>query len=154
MRSLALLWCTLVLLSCAKPKPQPAVDTTAVAPPPPAPAPISLADVAGKWTVRVMPQMGDSTLTTYELNATADPAGWMMILPKRKPMALKVSVAGDSIITDMGPFASVLRKGVQVTTHGVMRLRDGKLVGTTTAHYASKGPDSLRVLRQEGTRMP
>jgi hypothetical protein len=154
MRSLALLCCTLVLVSCAKPKPQPAVDTTAVAAPPPAPAPISFADVVGKWTVRVMPQMGDSTLTTYELNATADPAGWMMTLPKRKPMALKVSVAGDSIITDMGPFASVLRKGVQVTTHGVMRLRDGKLVGTTTAHYASKGPDSVRVLRQEGTRMP
>jgi hypothetical protein len=101
-----------------------------------------------------MPQLGDSTLTTYELNATADPAGWMMTLPGRKPMPVKVSVMGDSITTDVGPFKSVLRKDVQVTTHGVMRLRDGKLVGTTTAHYASKGPDSLRVLRQEGTRKP
>lgn len=153
MRPLALLCCTAVLVSCAQPKPQPAADTTAVAPPPAAPAPIALADVAGKWTVRVMPEMGDSTLTTYELTATADPGGWMMTLPKRKPMALRVSLGGDSIMTDVGPFESVLRKGAQVTTHSVMRLRDGMLVGTTTAHYA-KGPDSVRVLRQEGTRAP
>ena len=152
MRYLAPLCSAAMLVSCAQPKPQPAADTTAVAPP--APAPIALADVAGKWTVRVMPEMGDSTLATYTLNATADGAGWTMTPPKRKPIPLTVSAAGDSITTDGGPFESILRKGVQVTAHAVMRLRDGKLVGMTTAHYATKGPDSVRVLRQEGTRAP
>ena len=42
---------------------------------------------------------------------------------------------GDSIITDAGPYESVLRKGVQVNTRVVSRLRGDKLVGTTTAHY-------------------
>ena len=58
--------CTIVLLAaCAKTERPPAVDTTAAAQPapPPAPAPISLADVAGKWTLRTMParleQLGD-----------------------------------------------------------------------------------------------
>ena len=53
---------------------------------------------------------------------------------------------------DAGPYESVLRKGVKVTTHSVFRLQDGKLVGTTVAHYAIKGADSVRNLRSEGTR--
>jgi len=46
----------------------------------------------------------------------------------------------------------VLRKGVKVTTHSVFRLQDGKLVGTTVARYTTKGADSVRNLRSEGTR--
>jgi hypothetical protein len=63
-----------------------------------------------------------------------------------------VAVAGDSIVTKAGPFESVLRKGVKVTVQSVNRLQDGKLVGTTIAHYATSGPDSVRNLRFEGTR--
>ena len=51
-----------------------------------------------------------------------------------------------------GPYESVLRKGVQVKTTTVFRLQDGKLVGTTVAHYTTKGADSVRNLRAEGTR--
>lgn len=131
------------------------MDTTAAAPEAPAgPAPIALADVAGKWSVRVMPESGDSTLLTYELVATADPSGWTLNFPKRPPVPARVTAAGDSIVTEAGPYESVLRKGVQVTTSGVMRLVDGKLVGTTTAHYATSGADSVLNLRFEGTRAP
>src|SRR2546427_12915045 len=59
MRTLGLMCCALVLVACEKPKEQPAADTTAAmapAPAPPAPAPISLADVAGKWTMKTMPE--------------------------------------------------------------------------------------------------
>ena len=59
---------------------------------------------------------------------------------------------GDSIVADASPYESVLQKGVKVTTHSVFRLQDGKLVGTTVAHYATKGADSVRNLRSEGTR--
>ena len=132
------------------------MDTTAAAPAAPAaPAPISLADVAGKWAVRTMPESGDSTLLSYEMVVGADTSGWSFNFPKRKPVPIRVvAVAGDSIVTEAGPFPSNLRKGVQVTSRTVNRLQDGKLVGATTARYATSGPDSVRHLRFEGTRAP
>ena len=146
--------CAAVLVACSKPEQQPAQDTTATAAPtPPAPPPgISLADVAGKWAMTTMTEKGDSTLLKYELVATADTTGWTFNFPKRKPVPAHVTVSGDSIVLEAGPFESLLRKGVQVTTHGVARLQDGKLVGTTVARYVTHGPDSVRNLRFEGTR--
>jgi hypothetical protein len=148
-----------VLVGCAKSEQQQPKDTTAeaaptstAAPTPPPPAGISLADVAGKWSMATMNEKGDSTLVKYELVATGDTTGWTFNFPKRKPVPAHVAVSGDSIIIDAGPYESVLRKGVKVTTHGVGRLQDGKLVGTTVAHYATHGADSVRNLRFEGTR--
>jgi hypothetical protein len=120
-----------------------------------APAPISLAEVAGKWTVRTMAENSDSVLVTSEMTATADTSGWMTMIPGRPAMATRViEVAGDSITTEFGPFESVLRPGVQVTTRSVMRLRDGKLVGTLIARYPTAGADSVVRLRLEATRAP
>ena len=131
-------------------------DTTAAPAAAPAAAPIKLADVAGKWAVRLMPESGDSTLAKYELVATGDSSGWTLNFPKRKPIPIRVlAVAGDSIVGEAGPFESVLRKGVNVTmARSVYRLQDGKLVGTTTAHYATSGPDSVASLRFEATHAP
>jgi hypothetical protein len=153
MRRLGLLCCVLVLAACEKPKEQPAADTTAAmapAPAPAAPAPISLADVAGKWNVKIMAENSDSALLSYEM--VADTTGWTLNFPKRKPVKAKVTASGDSIMAEAGPYESVLRKGVQVKTNGVYRLQNGKLVGTTVAHYATKGPDSVRTLKMEGTK--
>ena len=69
-------------------------------------------------------------------------------------MPAQITVSGDSVITETGPHASVRRKGVQVSTHAVFRKEGDKLVGTTTAHYKTKGADSVLVLRTEGTRAP
>jgi len=142
-----------VLIGCAKSEEQPARDTTAAAPA--MPAMISLGDVAGKWAVRTMTESGDSTLVSFEMVATADNSGWTFNFPNRKPVPVRVvAVDGDSIVTEAGPFESVLRKGVQVTTRTVNRLQDGKLVGATVARYARSGADSVRRLRFEGTRAP
>jgi hypothetical protein len=128
------------------------VDTAGA---PAAPAPIALADVAGKWSVRLMPESGDSTLLTYELTATGDTSGWALNFPKRKPVPVRVAaVDGDSIVTEAGPFESNLRKGVQVSVRTVNRLQDGKLVGATTARYQTSGPDTVAHFRFEGTRAP
>jgi hypothetical protein len=156
MRRIALCCCAVALVACSKPKEQPAMESTAAAPETPAaPAPIALADVAGKWNVRTMAESGDSALVTYELVASADTSGWSLNFPKRKPVPMRVvAVAGDSIVTEAGPFESVLRKGIKVTTNTVLRLQDGKMVGTTIAHYATSGADSVRNLRMEGTRAP
>jgi hypothetical protein len=87
--------------------------------------------------------------------ATADTSGWTMTGPKGKPVPVRVvAVAGDSIVTEAGPFESFIRKGVQVTTRTVSRLQDGKLVGTIEAHYATKSGDSVSTRRSEGTRAP
>jgi hypothetical protein len=153
MRRLGLCCCVAVLVGCDKPKEQPAADTTAAmapAPEPAAPAPISLADVAGKWTIRVMPENSDSTVLTYEM--VADNNGFTFNFPKRKPVKAKVTASGDSLIAEAGPYESMLRKGIQVKTNSVMRLKDGKLEGTTIAHYETKGPDTVRTLRTEGTK--
>jgi hypothetical protein len=156
MRHLALGCCTVVLASCSKSSDQPPQDAmadSAAMAPAPTPASIALADVAGKWTVRVMPETGDSTLLTYELVATGDTDGWEIHFPKRPPLAVRVvAVDGDSIVTEAGPFESMLRKGVQVRSRAVNRLQDGKLVGVTTARYETSGPDSVRTLRTEATR--
>jgi hypothetical protein len=153
---IALCCCTAVLAGCAK-KDDAAVDTTAssttTTATPAAPTPINLADVAGKWDVRSVPVSGDTSATTYVLTATATPAGWTMAFPGRaKPEALRVTVDGDSIILAAGPFSSVRRKGVQVTTNGAMRLQNGSLVGTTIAHYKVKTADSVLTLNTTGTR--
>jgi hypothetical protein len=148
-----------VVLACAKPADK-VVDsaggTAAMTPPVTAPpAVIVLADVAGKWALVATPAEGtDTTVTKSTIAATADTTGWTMTFPGGKPIPMHVSTSGDSIITHAGPYASVRRKGVQVTTDGVYRLQGGKLVGTTTAHYATKGADSVLHLKIEATKAP
>ncbi|NOT07600.1 MAG: hypothetical protein HOP28_05255 [Gemmatimonadales bacterium] len=124
----------------------------APAPAPPAPAPINLADVSGEWTVRAMAEGTDSTLVTYTLTATADTTGWTITLPNRPPMPMQIAASGDSVVGTVAPYESVLRKGVTVSTHSVLRLLDGKLVGTTVARYSTTGADSVANLRTEGVR--
>lgn len=154
MRRFALLCCAAVVAGCAKSDERPA-ETPAAATPPPAPAPIALADVAGKWTVKGTNERGDTTLVTYVLTATGDTTGWTITFPNRRPIPVHVvSVSGDSITIAAGPFESVLRKGIQVRTTGPLRIKDGKLVGSTTSRYSVKTADSVRVIRMEGTRMP
>jgi hypothetical protein len=152
MRRLMVLGCAAVLAACAKKEQPPAADTTAMAPPPPA---TTMADMAGKWSVQVMPADKDTTLLTYELNATADTSGWTLTFPGRDPIPMRVSpMSGDSVMIDAGPYPSALRKGVQVWTHTVARLQGGNLVSTTVAHYATNKPDSVVNLRSTGTKVP
>jgi len=148
MRRVSLAVAVLALAACA-PKEQPA-DTTATAAPP-APT-IALSDVAGVWTARVMREGSDSTILTYELNASADPTAWTITFPGRPPVAVRPTVDGDSIMTEAGPYESALRKGVQVTTRGVVRLVNGELVGTTTGHYQTTGADSVSTFRVVATK--
>ena len=155
MRCFTLACCAALIVGCAKADTPPADTTPAVVTPPP-PPPITLADVAGKWDVTGKNEAGDSTLVTYVLTATADTTGWTITFPNRRtPVPVRVvAVAGDSINISAGPYASVLRSGVQVRTTGAFRLQDGKLVGMTKAQYSVKTADSVRMVRSEGTRKP
>lgn len=150
MRLIASCWIALVLIGCGKPADKAAESTVGEAP-----ATISLADVAGTWNVRSTLEGSESTVVTYDMVATADRSGWSINFPNREPIPVRVvAVEGDSVVTEAGPFESVLRKGVQVSTQVVSRLQGGKLVGTTLAKYAVSGPDTVARLRFEGTRAP
>ena len=154
----ALACCAFLIAACAK-KENAAVDSSSVVASTTssttntAPANINLADVAGKWNMRSVPASGtDTTPTNYVLTATNSTTGWTITLPGRKPMAIQVVAEGDSVVTTSPEYASVRRKGVQVTTNGVLRLQNGDLVGQTKAHYRVKTADSVMLMYTSGTR--
>ena len=158
MRSIIIAVVAAVVVGCSSaenktPDSQKAAVTPAGAP---AASPgIKLADLAGTWNMKTMSEKGDSTLVSYTMTATADTTGWSITFPGRAPIPSHiVSVGGDSIVVHVGPYESVLRKGVQVTTDGVMHFTGGKVVGTTTGHYRVKTPDSVTTRRLEGTKAP
>lgn len=158
---IALASATVLLVgACAKKEAPPAKDTTAAMAPAPAPAPaaapaMALANVAGKWQFASVPMAGkDTSPTKYVLTATADTAGWTLTFPDKQVVPVKVTVMGDSVELASSEFNSQRRKGVKVKTETTLHLQDGKLVGMTNAHYATKGADSTLQLRSEGTRMP
>ena len=153
MRAVTSCWIALVLVGCGKPADKPADATVGEAPAmEEAPAAPLLADMAGTWNVKSKVE-GSGKELSYDIVATADKSGWTLNFPNRDPIPLRiVAVEGDSVVYQAGPFESALRKGVQVNTDVVARLKDGKLVGKTTAHYEVKGPDSVATLTFEGTR--
>lgn len=121
-------------------------DTVAAAPT------ISLADIAGTWNMRSVPETGDTTATVFQLQATAD--GITLFLPDRDPIEGVVTTSGDRIMVDAGPFESVRRAGVMVTTNAEYWLEGDRLMGSTVAHYVTTEADSVLRLRTEGTRAP
>ncbi len=119
------------------------------------PANISLAQLAGKWNLRAVPESGsDTTPTLVVLTATADTTGWTMTMPNQPPVPLTVRVSGDSVTTQSAPYQSTRRKGMKVTTQGTMRMQGDSLVGMTIARYTTTGPDSVLRLRSVGKRAP
>jgi hypothetical protein len=153
MRRLTLVCAAALMIGCAKKDAEPAADSSAMMAPPAAQT-INLADVAGRWRLEVSPVDRDTVLLTYEMTATADTAGWLLHFPGKDPVPMRiVSVAGDSIVAVAGPYPSALRAGQQVTTNVVTRLVGGQLVSSTTAHYATTGPDSVVNFRSRGTRI-
>ena len=143
----SLICATLLLTACAKPQDsaQPP-DSTASAV-----TPTSLGDVAGRWHVRGYNAAGDS-IVGYEMTATADTAGWTITFPGRAAMPMRVALVSGMIRTEAGPYESVLRRGVQVRTEGMLRLEGDSLVGSTIAHYAGAGADSVLNIRAVGKR--
>lgn len=156
----AILFCSVAILAgCSKPDNRDAAtagaDTGMSAGAETATSPtISLSDLAGKWQTRATDETG-AVVGEAVLLATADSSGWTLTFPKQKPIPVRViAVAGDSIVTETGPYPSTRRKGAQITTRAVNRLQDGRLVATLEVHSRLAGRDSVFHLRAEGTREP
>ena len=100
---------------------------------------IKLSDVAGSWVSQSMIGPKDSVVTRSILNATADGKGWTLKLPGRDPVPVRVvATGGDSVVTEAGPFPSVLRPGETVKLlRSVGHYKGNTMTGTFEAHYAS-----------------
>ena len=154
MRPIAIVLGAAILSACAKKDAPPAADTTGATNRTPTPAsPMSPEAVAGNWNLQLTGMNSDSVLVTYDMALSADTSAWTITLPNREPMKLRVlSMGGDSAVVEAGPYESVLRPGVQVTTTTTLRLRGDRLMGRTAAHYAIGGTDSVVQLRSRGQR--
>ncbi|MGH6691452.1 MAG: hypothetical protein ACREF4_12340 [Gammaproteobacteria bacterium] len=116
-----------------------------------APATIALEDVAGTWNVTAVMEMGDTTHSV--LVATTEITGWTRTFTNRDPIEVRVvAVGGDSIVVEAGPYQSVVRPELQVTTLTVYRLQDGSLIGDGTSHFVTTGADSVMRTRSVGIR--
>ena len=150
---LRLAFAVIVVAACTKADTPPAADTSMPVATETPQAPITLASVAGKWNQNVMGPSSDSVLVTSVATFDGDPAGWSFqnlggpVIPIRN-----VTVSGDSITYEAGPYASPVRKGVKVSIRVAMTTRDGNIVGNVTARYQTKEPDSVRQFRIAGTR--
>jgi hypothetical protein len=105
----------------------------------PHPADIKLADVVGTWEGKTMVGPKDSVGPTYLVTATANGKGWTLKFPNRDAIATRVvATGGDSIVTETGPYSSILRPGQTVTTLRIVgHYKGSKMTGTFEAHYAS-----------------
>lgn len=151
-RTLAFSLCAISLAACAvdgvdeemEVVEQPAAEM-------PAPAEAPLTEWAGTWEAVAVMESGDTV--PYTFTASEDRTGWTATLPDRDPMPLRVlSVEGDSVVTELGPYESLLREGVQVTVRQVGRIQNGRMEATMEAHYSGGDEDTVVAGTVEGTR--
>ena len=142
--------CTAVLLACGPGDARTADTAAGVV----ARQPIALADVAGRWRMLATTTQGDP-LTVYELAAGPDSSGWTITFQNRAPLPLRVvAVGGDSIVTEAGPYPSILQQNASVRSlRAVNRLVGDSLVGTFRAVYDTDSPDSVLYGRHAGRRI-
>jgi len=136
--SLAALFAGLTTVAAAQnppaPTPAPAAHPAAAAPQ----AGAKLADYAGTWDTKTMVGPKDSVVATYTLTVSADGKTWTRQFPNRDPIATRVlAFGGDSVVTETGPYQSVLRPGQTVTTWVHGHYHGKTMTGTFESHYAS-----------------
>lgn len=97
------------------------------------------ASVAGTWDGKTMTGPKDSVVATFELKATADTTGWTLKFPGRDPYRARVvAMGGDSVVTEVGPYPSILRPGETVTVlRTAGHYKGNTMTGTFEARYAS-----------------
>lgn len=148
MRPLALVTVVAMLAACAPAEREPAMQEEA------APPGLTLSDLAGTWTMQATLDTPDTTVVSYTISGGVDAASWTITLPDRDPMPARVTVAGDSAVFEVGPYESILRAGVMVSTRSVGRLNMGRMTGTMVASYQTSAADSVVRGRFEGSRAP
>jgi hypothetical protein len=148
-RRLGIIAVAILLTSCA-----PADDAAEEQPADSAamPAPVAAADPNGTWDMRSVPVSGTDTMPTiYQIKV--ENGNWTLMFPNRDPIVGTVVADADSFIVDAGPYKSVRREGMTVSTHSVYRINGDQMTGTATARYQGAGADSVLQLTTTGTRV-
>jgi hypothetical protein len=94
---------------------------------------------AGSWNGKTMVGPKDSVVATYVLTIAAEGKSATMKFPKHAPIPTRiVAMGGDSVVTEAGPYPSVLRPGQTVTSlHTVAHYKGNTMTGWFEAHYTN-----------------
>ena len=133
----------LIVAACAKKEPAPDTTTPAPPPPPPPPPALTAADIAGTWNGTAKGE-GDTTATAFTVKSTSDSTSTVTFTKAKLTVAASTKLDADSLIATSKAYKDpMLPKGTpNVMFRAVGRMKDGKLVGTTTVMLAAK-PDSV-----------
>lgn len=150
-RSFALSLCAFTLAACAPDAPEQETEVEQGAEAPATSTDPALEPFAGTWEIVAIMESGDTV--PYAFSAIGDPNLWTVTLPDREPMPLRiVSADADELVTELGPYPSLLREGVEVTVRQVVRVDDGRLTGTMEARYAGGEGEQVVGGTIEGSR--
>lgn len=95
--------------------------------------------VAGTWNGKSMVGPKDSVVTTYVLFISKSDVPSTMTFPNRDPIPARIlAMGGDSVVTEAGPYPSILRPGQTVKSlRTVGHFTGTTMVGTFIATYAN-----------------
>lgn len=93
----------------------------------------TMAAFAGTWELTATLE---GTPDPVPVGVTGTAAGdFTMTLPDREPMAVQVSMSGDSLVMMVPEYESVIRDGVMVSTRSAVVVEGDRMMGTLTATY-------------------
>jgi len=94
---------------------------------------------AGTWNTKTMIGPKDSVATTFVLTIAADGKSATIKFPSRDPIPTRIlAMGGDSVVTEAGPYPSILRPGQTVTSlRAVAHYKGNTMTGTFEAHYTN-----------------
>ena len=116
---------------------------------------LKLSDIAGVWHVQTMIGPSDSMVAPLELTETASDKGWSMVLADHPRVPVRVlTVGGDSVVWEAGPYPSTRRVGQTVVLRTVGHYKGDEMWGSFEATYSVTGKVSGKVRgeRQKSTR--
>ena len=155
MRTAALLFAaTLVACSTKDASKTDSAAGTVAANTPAAPAPLTAADVAGTWTGTSKTAGTDSIINHWTSMRETDNAGKLVSDNSKDTISYTVVYDADSMIATSKPFTTIAAPKTKVVFVSVGRLKDGKLVGTSTTMLAAKPDSVLSRSTWEATRKP
>jgi hypothetical protein len=93
---------------------------------------------SGKWNGRAMVGANDSVVIVFALTIAPDGKSATMGFFNQDPVPARIlAMGGDSMVTEAGPYQSVLRPREAVTTlRSVAHFKGDKMWGTFEAAYA------------------
>jgi hypothetical protein len=94
---------------------------------------------AGTWNGRSMIGPKDSVVVAYVLTIAADGKSATMKFPSRDPIPTRIlAMGGDSIVTEAGPYPSLLRAGQTVKSlRTVAHYTGNTMTGAFQAQYTN-----------------